>query len=178
LFICHVLAFAKQIWHDAALGAAQMKALSATQLAAHLSKIAERYEKLRTIFREFCAKSAALLTANDSPVPGIKHFFDLPNNMLCVEFCGKSYEFDFKMDHVTGKGVVTCTLPGRHPQKDRIVVGSFAFVGNADSDVLNSHGENLRMVTPDDASHLILHMIYQDLSPAAAHSGSQPDAAQ
>jgi hypothetical protein len=141
-----------------------MKALSATQLVPQLRKAAERYEKLRSLFGDFCVKSASLLTANNAPVQGIKHFVDLPGNKLRVEFCGKPYEFHFEINHATGKGVVTCSLPDRTAQKDRIVVAVFTFTGTADSDVSNGDGDLLRMDSPGDASHLILHMIHQDVT--------------
>jgi hypothetical protein len=143
-----------------------MKALSATQLVPHLRKAAERYEKLRSLFGDFC-KSAALLTASNAPVQGMKHSADLPNNKLRVEFCGKSYEFLFDIDQVTGNGLVTCTLPDRNGQKDRLVVAAFTFTASAATDVSNGDGDVLRIDSPRDAPHLMLHMIHMDLLPTA-----------
>jgi len=143
-----------------------MKALPVFQLIANLNQTAGRYAQLQSVFEEFCAKSASL-ASKDAITQGIRHSPDRTNNRLEVAYCGKVYRFAFAMDRDTKKGVVTCTLPNGASQKDAVVVGSFTFDGNGDTDVQNTQGHPLRIDTLADAAHLVLHMIYQDINKSA-----------
>ena len=135
------------------------QARSARSLVADLQKTGERYSKLRSLFSDFC-KMSAFLVSKDSPLQEMRHSINAAQNLLELEFCGVTYKFRFSMDYKSGKGIVTCSVPDQNEQSGIKDVGSFTFVGTGDSDVKDEQGDPLRVNTPGDSSHLILHIIH------------------
>lgn len=95
-----------------------------------LTKISDRYEKLKEIFDQFAQLATSQLSEEKNPFKGITFLQKLNKNYFDVCFAGKRVRFAFAIVEEPGgifKGLVRCNPVGQDGKPLDIIIGEFTF---------------------------------------------------
>ena len=127
-----------------------------------MTRISERYLKLKKIFDNFCHLAEAQLTDSSLTVQGITFFPNLERNRFDVSFAGKTLRFSFFVaeDEMPSlKGFIECNPIGRDKKPMDIIVGKFSFNGQAETAFRTEDGDPLYIDSQWAAGQLVLYFL-------------------
>jgi len=127
-----------------------------------MTKISERYTKLKTIFDNFCNLATAQLTDEKCTVKGITFSPKLERNYFDVSFTGKTVRFSFYVaeDKIPSlQGFVKCNPIGRDRKPIDMVIEEFTFNHQAETAFKTPDGDPLEINTQWAAGYLLLNFL-------------------
>ena len=135
-----------------------------------MSKISERYAKLKIIFDNFCQLATDELTKVNCTVKGVAFFPKLERNYFDVSFVGETVRFSFSIaenELPSLQGVVKCNPIGKDEKPMAMTIGEFSFNHHADTAFKTSDGDPLGINYEWGAGYVVLHFLSDALSKRA-----------
>jgi hypothetical protein len=132
-----------------------------------MTKISERYAKLKVIFDNFCKLATAKLTNKDCTGKCIAFFPRLEKNCFDVSFVGEAMRFSFfvaENELPSLQGVVKCNSIGKDEKLIDMVIGEFIFNHNADTAFQSPDGDPLSIDYEWDAGYVVLYFLNEGLN--------------
>jgi hypothetical protein len=131
-----------------------------------MTRISERYAKLKVIFDNFCQLATAQLTNEKCTVKGIAFSPRLERNCFDVSFAGETVRFLFfvaENESPSLKGLVKCNAIARDEKLMDRAIGEFSFDHHADTTFMTSDGDPLGIDTESAAGYVVLHFLNNTL---------------
>jgi hypothetical protein len=132
-----------------------------------MSKISERYAKLKIIFDNFCQLATDQLTQVNCTVKGVAFFPRLERNYFDVSFAGETVRFSFSIvenEFPSLQGVVKCNAIGKDEKPMDMMIGEFSFNHHADTAFKTSDGDPLGINYEWGAGYVVLHFLNEALN--------------
>ena len=127
-----------------------------------MSRISQRYDKLKTIFSTFAELATSHLVDDKCPVKGITFLPQLDNNYFDVCFAGKTVRFSFSIaEDSMGfvQGVVRCAYvrPDGKPLDE--IIGEFSFNGHGETSLKTADDDPLCIELLPDTAEVVLRFL-------------------
>ena len=140
----------------------EARVIQLKDLYLRMTRVSDRYTKLKAIFDKFGQLATSHLTSEECPVKGITFSPKLDKNYFDVSFVGKKVRFSFFVAEDEShflQGFVKCNPVGKDEESLYPVIAEFSFNHQADTTLKTPEGDPLGIDAEWAAGYLVLHFL-------------------